>query len=108
MSDSETVSVEVKGTSPGEVRMRAVTIGEPQRLDGAIELQAYDAAWPLVYARDRPDAAIPRSPPIGCCGSRALLTDQARAGCATRNYVQEYADAKTEVVEAIIARAGAG
>lgn len=32
--------------------MRAVTIGEPQRLDGAIELRPYDSAWPRLYARE--------------------------------------------------------
>jgi GrpB-like predicted nucleotidyltransferase (UPF0157 family) len=36
--------------SAGEIRMRAVTIGAPIRLDGVVELKAYDAQWPLQYA----------------------------------------------------------
>jgi GrpB-like predicted nucleotidyltransferase (UPF0157 family) len=41
MSDSE--------PSAGEVRIRAATIGEAQRLDGPIELLPYDPAWPRVF-----------------------------------------------------------
>ena len=32
--------------SAAEVRIRAATIGEPDRLDGVIELRAYDPIWP--------------------------------------------------------------
>ncbi|HVC03793.1 MAG TPA: GrpB family protein [Candidatus Acidoferrales bacterium] len=32
--------------SAAEVRLRAATIGEPDRLDGVIELRAYDPIWP--------------------------------------------------------------
>jgi len=35
--------------SAAEVRMRAVTIGEPVRLNGVIELRAYDPQWPVQY-----------------------------------------------------------
>jgi GrpB-like predicted nucleotidyltransferase (UPF0157 family) len=35
--------------SAAEVRIRAVTIGEPVRLDGAIELRPYDEQWPEHY-----------------------------------------------------------
>ncbi len=35
--------------SSGEIRMRAVTIGEPVRLDGVIALSAYDPQWPVQY-----------------------------------------------------------
>ena len=33
----------------GEVRIRAATIGEPVRLDGVVELSAYDPHWPVQY-----------------------------------------------------------
>ncbi len=48
MSDSESGS----GPSAGELRIRAATIGEPQRVDGVIELRAYDDEWPRLYARE--------------------------------------------------------
>jgi GrpB-like predicted nucleotidyltransferase (UPF0157 family) len=35
--------------SAGELRIRAVTIGEPVRVDGVIELRAYDPQWPVQY-----------------------------------------------------------
>jgi GrpB-like predicted nucleotidyltransferase (UPF0157 family) len=38
--------------SAGELRIRAATIGEPQRIDGAIELCVYDESWPLLYERE--------------------------------------------------------
>jgi GrpB-like predicted nucleotidyltransferase (UPF0157 family) len=50
MSNSEGPSEETSAPSPGELRIRAATIGEPQRIDGAIELRPYDAAWPALYA----------------------------------------------------------
>jgi GrpB-like predicted nucleotidyltransferase (UPF0157 family) len=36
--------------SAGEIRMLAVTIGEPVRLDGVVELKTYDPQWPVQYA----------------------------------------------------------
>jgi GrpB-like predicted nucleotidyltransferase (UPF0157 family) len=36
--------------SAGEQRIRAATIGEPQRLAGLIELGPYDSTWPAQYA----------------------------------------------------------
>jgi GrpB-like predicted nucleotidyltransferase (UPF0157 family) len=52
----------------GEIRMRAATIGEPVRLDGAVELKPYDPQWPVQYAieADRVRAAL---------GSRALRVE---------------------------------
>jgi GrpB-like predicted nucleotidyltransferase (UPF0157 family) len=38
--------------SAGERRIRAATIGEPQRIDGAIELCSYDESWPRLYERE--------------------------------------------------------
>jgi GrpB-like predicted nucleotidyltransferase (UPF0157 family) len=35
--------------SAGELRIRAATIGEPVRVDGAIELRPYDLQWPEQY-----------------------------------------------------------
>ena len=35
--------------SAGEIRIRAATIGEPDRLDGVIELKVYDPQWPVQY-----------------------------------------------------------
>jgi GrpB-like predicted nucleotidyltransferase (UPF0157 family) len=48
MSDSDSGSA----PTPSELRIRAATIGEPQRIDGAIELRAYDDEWPRLYARE--------------------------------------------------------
>jgi GrpB-like predicted nucleotidyltransferase (UPF0157 family) len=196
MSNSEEGSAEEQTPSAGERRIRAATIGEPQRLEGQIELAAYDASWPALYEREaqrvnavlgdrvlrldhvgstsvpglpaKPiidmllvvadsaseDAYVPpmekagyvlriREPDwyehrlfkgpdtninlhvfsTGCVeidrmlgfrdhlrsseSDRALYA-QTKRELASRHwkYVQEYADAKTEVVEAIIARAG--
>ena len=181
--------------SAAELRIRAATIGEPERLVGLIELAPYDATWPAQYEReaarvradarragaarrarrldlgpgvsakpiidmllvvadssdeqsyvppmeqpgytlrirepdwyehrlfkgpganinlhvfsagcpgDRPDDRLPRPSARRRRGSRAVSADQAGACGAQWNYVQEYADAKTQVIEAIIARA---
>lgn len=32
--------------------LRAITIGEPARLDGPVVLRAYDPAWPALFARE--------------------------------------------------------
>jgi len=48
--------------------MRAVTIGAPQRIDGAIELRPYDAAWPLRYA-------VEADRVVRVLGSRVLLLE---------------------------------
>lgn len=50
MSDSDLAAVPEHSLNASEVRIRAATIGEPQRVDGAIELVAYDGAWPVHYA----------------------------------------------------------
>jgi GrpB-like predicted nucleotidyltransferase (UPF0157 family) len=35
-----------------EEELRAVTIGEPQRLDGPVELAEYDLEWPRLFERE--------------------------------------------------------
>jgi GrpB-like predicted nucleotidyltransferase (UPF0157 family) len=50
--------------------IRAITVGEPARLDGPVLLAAYDPAWPEVFAREA--ARIRRS-----LGDRALLVEHA-------------------------------
>ncbi len=197
MSDSEG-TLPAQLPSAGELRMLAVTIGAPQRLDGTIELHPPDSDWPLMYAdeaarvvgvlgakvlllehvgstsvpglpakpiidmllavadsSDEPDYVPPmeaaeyvlriREPDwyqhrlfkgpaaninlhvfsAGCVEIERMLRfrDRLRSNASDRdlyertkrelaarrwNYVQEYADAKTEVVEAIIARSGSG
>ena len=182
--------------SAGELRIRAATIGEPQRIDGAIELCSYDESWPRLYEREAErvsavlgdrvlrlehvgSTSVPSLPAKPIIDMLMVVPDSAReeayvppmeaagyvlrirepdwyehrlfkgpdtninlhvfsAGCieidrmlgfrdhlrgnasdralyaetkrelASRHwrYVQEYADAKTEVVETIIARAG--
>jgi hypothetical protein len=132
--------------SAGERRIRAATIGEPQRIDGAIELCSYDESWPrlvppmeaagyVLRIREPdwyehrlfkgPDTNINlhvfsarcieiermlgfRDHLRGNASDRALYAATKRELAARHwRYVQEYADAKTEVVEAIIARAAA-
>jgi GrpB-like predicted nucleotidyltransferase (UPF0157 family) len=196
MSDSDSGSAATHTPSAGEIRIRAATIGEPQRLDGQIELCAYDASWPGLYEREaqrvnavlgdrvlllehvgstsvpglpakpiidvllvvadssREEAYVPpmevagyflrirerdwfehrlfKGPDTninlhvfsaGCVEIERMLgfRDHLRSNASDRelyaqtkrelasqhwNYVQEYADAKTDVVETIIARAG--
>ncbi len=36
----------------GEERLRAVTIGEPQVIDGPVELAEYDPSWPELFTRE--------------------------------------------------------
>jgi GrpB-like predicted nucleotidyltransferase (UPF0157 family) len=189
------MTAEAEPPSAAEMRLRAATIGEPERLDGRIELRPYDPEWPRQYEReahrvvealgDRAlrlehvgSTSIPRlsAKPIidmllvvanssieaeyvpameragyvlrirepdwyehrlfkgpaasinlhvfsaGCAEIDRMITfrEHLRADVADRelyertklelaarrwDYIQEYADAKTEVVEAIIARA---
>ncbi len=54
--------------SAGELRIRAATIGEPVRVDGAIELRPYDSQWPGQY---RVEAERVR----GVLGKRALRVE---------------------------------
>jgi GrpB-like predicted nucleotidyltransferase (UPF0157 family) len=35
-----------------EERLRAVTVGEPQRLTGKVQIVDYDPEWPALYARE--------------------------------------------------------
>jgi GrpB-like predicted nucleotidyltransferase (UPF0157 family) len=193
MSNSD--DAEAHAPSAGELRIRAATIGEPQRIDGAIELRPYNESWPRLYEREAQrvsavlgdqvlrlehvgSTSVPGLPAKPIIDMLLVVADSARedayvppmeaagyvlrirepdwyehrlfkgpdtninlhvfsAGCieidrmlrfrdhlrgnapdralyaatkrelASRHwrYVQEYADAKTEVVEAIIARA---
>jgi GrpB-like predicted nucleotidyltransferase (UPF0157 family) len=69
MSDSERAAMTAGETpSAAEVRMRAVTIGTPQRIDGTIELSPYDESWPAVYAAEAQRVA-------GVLGDRVLLLE---------------------------------
>jgi len=68
MSDSETAATGAETPSSSELRMRAATIGAPQRIDGAIELRPYDAAWPLRYA-------VEADRVVRVLGSRVLLLE---------------------------------
>jgi GrpB-like predicted nucleotidyltransferase (UPF0157 family) len=196
MSDSDSGGAVEHTPSAGEIRIRAATIGEPQRLDGQIELCAYDVSWPTLYEREAErvnavlgdqvlrlehvgSTSVPGLPAKPIIDMLLVVADSGReaayvppmeaagyvlrirepdwfehrllkgpdtninlhvfsAGCveigrmlgfrdhlrssdsdrelyaqtkrelASRNwkYVQEYADAKTDVVETIIARAG--
>src|SRR5579872_2590401 len=49
MSDSDGDAAPARLQSVAELRVRAAWIGEPQRLDGAIELVPYDADWAAQY-----------------------------------------------------------
>jgi GrpB-like predicted nucleotidyltransferase (UPF0157 family) len=51
-----------------DARLRAVTIGEPTRVDGPIHLDEYDPAWPVRYERE---AATIRA----ALGERAILVE---------------------------------
>ena len=68
MSDSDGVSVEALAPSSGELRIRAATIGEPQRVDGTIELRPYDDSWPRLYA-------VEAERVVDVLGSRVLLLE---------------------------------
>jgi GrpB-like predicted nucleotidyltransferase (UPF0157 family) len=68
MSDSEGLSAEALSPSPGELRIRAATIGEPQRVDGSIELRPYDDSWPRLYAAEAERV-------VGILGGRVLLIE---------------------------------
>jgi len=48
-SDSEAAAPESAPPGEGEQRIRAATIGEPQRLDGPVELRPHDPAWARQY-----------------------------------------------------------
>jgi GrpB-like predicted nucleotidyltransferase (UPF0157 family) len=46
------MTAEAEPPSAAEMRLRAATIGEPERLDGRIELRPYDPEWPRQYERE--------------------------------------------------------
>ena len=86
-----------------EAELQAITVGPVQRLAGKIELAESDPAWPALFAREA--ARI-----------RALLGDDIRLvehvgstsvdGLPAKPVIDiQSADAKAEVIEAIIARA---
>jgi len=68
MSDSDEAPSAASAPTPSDLRMRAVTIGEPQRVDGSIELRPYDDAWPRLYAKEARRV-------VGVLGSRVLLLE---------------------------------
>ena len=85
-----------------EQDLRTAWVVEPPRLTGKIQVVDYDPGWPRLFRREAERI-------------RAALEERARDQRVKRElaergwtYVQEYADAKTEVVEAIIARARGG
>jgi hypothetical protein len=85
-----------------EEQLRAAWVTEPPRLTGRIQVVDYDPGWPRLLRREAERI-------------RAALEERARDQRVKRElaerdwtYVQEYADATTEVVEGIIARARGG
>jgi GrpB-like predicted nucleotidyltransferase (UPF0157 family) len=68
MSDSDCVLAASLSPTPTELRIRAATIGEPQRIDGSIELRLYDDAWPRLYAGEARRV-------VGALGSRVVLLE---------------------------------
>jgi GrpB-like predicted nucleotidyltransferase (UPF0157 family) len=68
MSDSDGALSEALAPTPSELRIRAATIGEPQRIDGSIDLRPYDDAWPRLYAKEAQRV-------VGVLGSRVLLLE---------------------------------
>jgi GrpB-like predicted nucleotidyltransferase (UPF0157 family) len=57
-------------SSEREQDLRAVTIGEPRRVDGPIELVEYDPAWPSLFEREAERIR-------GALGERARLLEHA-------------------------------
>jgi GrpB-like predicted nucleotidyltransferase (UPF0157 family) len=68
MSDSDGRFSEALVPTPSELRVRAATIGEPQRVDGTIALRPYDDAWPRLYKKEAQRV-------VGVLGSRVLLLE---------------------------------
>jgi GrpB-like predicted nucleotidyltransferase (UPF0157 family) len=53
------MSGDLEPPSVAEIRIRAATIGEPERLSSGIDLHAYDGNWPRHYeAESRRVAAV--------------------------------------------------
>jgi hypothetical protein len=106
-----------------EEQIRAATVGEPARLDGPITLVEYDPERPRVFKG--PDTDVNLHVFSDACAEvqrMRLFRDTLRSddgerlryqrakrelAARTWDYVQNYADAKSEVVEAITARAEA-
>jgi GrpB-like predicted nucleotidyltransferase (UPF0157 family) len=68
MSDSDGALSEALAPTPTELRIRAATIREPERIDGSIDLRPYDEAWPRLYAKEAQRV-------VGVLGSRVLLLE---------------------------------
>ena len=68
MSDSDGAASVALAPTASERRIRAATIGEPQRIDGSIELRAYDHSWPRLYAEEARRV-------VGVLGSRVLMLE---------------------------------
>jgi GrpB-like predicted nucleotidyltransferase (UPF0157 family) len=58
----------VDGKQTTEDELRAVTVGEPDVLDGPVRLVEYDPAWPLLFEHEAATIA-------GALGARALLVE---------------------------------
>jgi GrpB-like predicted nucleotidyltransferase (UPF0157 family) len=68
MSDSDPAVAAAHAPSSSELRIREATIGEPQRIDGPIELHQYNAEWPRLYA-------VEAARVLGVLGTRVLLLE---------------------------------
>jgi GrpB-like predicted nucleotidyltransferase (UPF0157 family) len=97
-----------------EESLRAVTIGELSPYAVPVVVEDYDPEWPAWFEADRAEI-------VGALGERALLVDWLRTHDADRDryaavkrdlarqrwkHVQNYADAKTDIIKEIHARAG--
>jgi GrpB-like predicted nucleotidyltransferase (UPF0157 family) len=77
-----------------------VTIGGAQSLTQPIEIRDHDPTWPHEYEGEEVR--------ISWAADRVLYADAKRELAARRwKYMQQYADAKTEVIREIMARADA-
>jgi GrpB-like predicted nucleotidyltransferase (UPF0157 family) len=102
-----------------------VTVGTPKTLSGPIVLRDYDPAWPGRYEREAEDGVNLHVFSAGCPETDRMVRfrDHLRSNAADRElyartkralaarewkYMQQYADAKTEVVGEIMRRALAG
>lgn len=87
---------------------REVRLGEPQRLDGPVLLAQYDPGWPRPGSPEVDRHLRFRDHLRSDAADRELYERTKRELAARRwTYVQQYADAKGEVIEAILLRSQA-
>jgi GrpB-like predicted nucleotidyltransferase (UPF0157 family) len=93
-----------------EEEIRAAWVEEPPRLTGKIQVVDYDPRWPGLFRRESERIRAVLGEPAAQRPSRSAHYQRVKRELAQRDwtYVQQYADAKTEVVEEIIVRARAG